>query len=308
MNEFEIVQHPQIEGINLFFDTMDYRTPHLHPEWELLWVLDSRLAIRQGEEEAVAGPGALVLLPPRQLHEFRCGGNSCTFLCLQVSPRLLAESLPAIDRIRVESIFPAAHLTGEELSQVRAALRETMRAYLERPPFYELFCVGQVCLLWHRLLTRMPCRAATAKEAAQAEKRSARAQRLIRFVDENYMHPIRLADFARQEGCSLNHMSAFVRQTLNQSFQQYVDTVRFHCACRLIALGDARMTDVCFAAGFSDYRYFSRAFQARLGVTPEEYSRRAQPPVEEQSRLHRSIHSMERLYTREKSLELLARL
>lgn len=305
MNEFEIVQHPQIEGINLFFDTLDYRTPHLHPEWELLWVLEGSLAIACGERAARVDPGGMALLPPRQAHEFRCVDKSCTFLCLQVSPRLLL-GFPALDRLRVEGMLVREHFAPAEYQALQGRLRELTRAYLERPPFYELFCAGQVCLLWHRLLTRLPCRTVTAQEAAQEEKRSARAQRLIRFVDENYMHPIRLADFARQEGCSLNHMSAFVRQTLNQSFQEYVNTVRFHCACRLIALGDARMTDVCFAAGFSDYRYFSRAFQQRLGMTPEEYSRQAQPPVEEQTKLHRSIHSLERLYSREKSLELLA--
>ena len=93
------------------------------------------------------------------------------------------------------------------------------------------------------------------------------------------MHKIRLSDFARAERRSMSYLSHFVKEALGQSFQEYVNTVRFHCACKLIAAGQRRMLDVCVASGFSDYRYFSAAFQKRLGMTPEEYSRQPQSPV-----------------------------
>lgn len=86
-----------------------------------------------------------------------------------------------------------------------------------------------------------------------------------------------------------------------------MNTVRFHCACKLIAAGQRRMLDVCVASGFSDYRYFSAAFQKRLGMTPEEYSRQPQSPVLDEMQVHHSLHSLERFYSREKSLELLDR-
>ena len=56
-----------------------------------------------------------------------------------------------------------------------------------------------------------------------------------------------------------------------KSFQEYVDSVRFQKACRLIELGGLRLLDVSEESGFSDYRYFSRAFVRRTGKTPEEY-------------------------------------
>lgn len=305
MNEFENIQHPQIDGISLFFDTLDYRTPHFHPEWELLWIMTGALSIAYGGGQYEAGPGELVLFSPGQPHEFHARAGSCTFLCVQVSPRALAGFFPAAARTRVEGIFPRAAMTGEQYGAFCDGLRAAMAAYLRRDPFYELDCAGRICLLWHSLFTCMPSRVVSAEEAAQAQRRSARLARLIEFVDQNYTRRIRLADFARAEGCTMNHMSAFVRQNLNQSFQQYVNTVRFHCACKLIAAGNTRMTDVCLESGFSDYRYFSRTFRDRLGMTPEEYSRRAQPPVQNEARLHHSIHSRERFYTRQTSLQLL---
>lgn len=303
-NELEIIQHPQMDGISLFFDTIDYRTPHIHSEWELLWVMENSLSITCEGRQIVAAPGQLVLFSPRQPHEFHGKDGSCTFLCLQVSPLILSRFCPGIERVSVDELFPRNALSPADSSYVMESLYAMTLAYLKQSPFYELYCAGQTCLIWNLLLTRLPCRTVTTEEAALAEKRSARLSRLIQYVDENYMHRIRLSDFAKQEGCTMNHMSFFVHRNLNQSFQEYVNTVRFHCACKLIDAGHTRMTDVCLESGFSDYRYFSRTFREKLGMTPEEYSRRVQPAAQEFTKLHHSIHSRERFYTREKSLSL----
>jgi AraC-like DNA-binding protein len=53
------------------------------------------------------------------------------------------------------------------------------------------------------------------------------------------------------------------------TFQEYVNSVRFNCACKLIAGEDRKMLDVCIESGFSDYRYFCAAFKKRLGTTPD---------------------------------------
>lgn len=307
MNEYEIIQHPQIDGITLFFDTLSYRTPHFHEDWELVWVVEGELEIRCGGRQCTAQKGEIAVLGPLQPHELQAVRQECTFLCLQVSPQLLERLFPAAGRTVLEGLFLREYLTPEEYGRFRQNLRQTARAYLEQPDFYQLYCGGQICLLWHMLFVHMPCRVLSTEEGTQAKKRNARLARLLKFVDQNYMQKIRLSDFAKAEGCTINHMSFFVHQCLGQSFQQYVDTVRFHCACKLIDAGSIRMTDVCFQAGFSDYRYFCKAFRQRLGITPEEYSRHAQRPVQ-QPHMQHSIYSKERFYSREKSRMLLNKL
>ena len=136
-----------------------------------------------------------------------------------------------------------------------------------------LLCVGETHLLLRELLKQLPHRLLSAGEAAEDARRTERLLRLIAFVENGYAHKLRLADFAEAEGCSLGYMSHFAREMLGRSFQEYVESVRFNAACKLISAGEDRMLDVSVAAGFSDYRYFSRAFRRRLGMTPEQYSR-----------------------------------
>ena len=131
---------------------------------------------------------------------------------------------------------------------------------------------------------------------------------LIRFVDENYMHKIRLADFAQAQGVSLSYLSHFIKDALNQNFQDYVNSVRVNAACQRIAEGESKMLNVCLESGFSDYRYFSRAFKRQFGMTPEQYSRRPRKPEAAGTVVRHSLHSLERFYDREQSLTLLKQL
>ncbi len=301
MNELEIIRHRQIEGLSLFFDTVDYRTSHIHPEWELIWALDRPLSVTCGPNQWSIEQGQLALFSPNEPHEFHKLDGSCTFLCLQIS----ASVLPGMPRLTVDGSRPQAWLSDRELRELKRRLAGIMAAYLRQEGYYGLYCVGQSCLILHRLLSRLPTHVLTPEEIVSLDKRNARLKRLICFVDENYMHKIRLADFAAAEGCSMSYLSRFIKTAMNQSFQSYVASVRFRCACKLMAEGNMGMLDVCMESGFSDYRYFSRAFRQAYGMTPEEFSRQARQIRQEAPADSRSLHSVEQFYSREESLNLL---
>ncbi len=304
MNEFEVIRYPQMNGVNIFFDTVDYRTPHIHPEWELILLLENALSVTCNQKTYQVEPGELMLFSPNQPHEFHRVGESCTFLCLQISSQSMAQVFPAIERLTVDDLFPCRYLPEEQCAGMKKSMLAIMGAYLRREPCYELYCMGQGTLLLHQILSGMPHHILTAGELSSRNKSNARLKRLIRFVDDHYMHKIRLSDFAEMEGCSVSYLSHFVKDTLNQSFQDYVNTVRFNCARKLIASGEQRMLDVCMESGFSDYRYFARTFRQQVGMTPEEYRLQADRPEQDGTAVKHSLHSLERFYTGEQSLAL----
>lgn len=289
MDELEIIQYKRVQGLHIFFDCVDYRTPHFHPEWELIWIVEGSLSVTCGSDTFVAGRDALLLFSPNQAHEFHREERECLFLCLQVSPELLnAERWRTMD-----SVFVLDYCA--EPQELRRMMRRILEAYTAREPFFELYCIGQVTLLFHLLFQSMPSHIMSADELARRDLRNQRLAALIRFVDENYMHKIRLADFAEQEGCSLSYMSHFVKDALHQSFQDYVTSVRVNCACKLIASGRTRLLDVCMESGFSDYRYFSNAFRRQFNMTPEQYKLSYKKP--ESTMISHGLHSLERFYS-----------
>ncbi len=302
MNELEIIQYRQMKGLAVFFDTVETRTPHFHLDWELLWLLKNPLSVTCGQSRFVMKPGQMVLFGPNEPHEFHKVDQSATFLCLQVSPELF----PNLPSVSIDGKAPHQYLNEQEQQEIKRGLRSIAEAYFRRKSNYDLYCTGICCLIFHQLLSALPTHILTPEEAACIDKRNLRLQRLIRFVDENYMHKIRLSDFAAQENCSMSYLSHFIKDTMNQTFQEYVASVRFNCACKLIAAGGNQMLEVCMESGFSDYRYFCREFQRQYNMTPEKYSQFKKKSQLEASQVRHSLHSSERFYTVEESLSLLS--
>ena len=165
----------------------------------------------------------------------------------------------------MESLFPQRlPAAGGFRAPEKGRLREAAEAYFLRAPNYEPLCLGQTCLAFYRLFSAMPSHRITLDEAASADRRNSRLSALIRFVDENYSHKILLSDFARREGCSMSYLSHFVKETLNQNFQQYVNAVRLNAACKLIATTDKKLLDVSLRIRLFRLPLFLRRLQAAV--------------------------------------------
>ena len=303
MTELEIIRHERVGGISVFFDSVEYRTAHFHPEWELVWIVSGALSVRCAQRQTLCPAGSLCVFSPNRIHEFRRGGDEATILCVQISPRLFSASFPALAALAADDFLLSDHLSEQQCASLRVRMRPLMEAYLDAAPCYELTCVSLCAAILSFLLRNYPVRTMSEDELAHTGKRNERLSRFLAYVEQNYMRRLTLEEFASAEGCSVSYMSRFLHANLNQSFQEYVNTVRYHAACRLIAAGSGRMIEICEAAGFSDYRYFSRCFKQRCGMTPEEYSRTR--PLSDAFPAQRSLRSLERFYTVEESKQLL---
>ncbi len=267
MNELEIVQYDNVEGMSVFFDSLNYRSAHIHSEWEILWITDGSLSVIFGDSSLEASVGDLVLVPPMMIHEFRTGGKPCTFLCLQMSPSFINQA-PFVD---VSVMKVNEHLSEKEINSIYKKLVSIMVLNLKQSPFFQLACASYCNNVMYTILKRIPLRTLTSDEQFNRNKKAQRLSRLLDFVQDNYDKTIRLSDFAEQENVSMNYLSHFVKDCLGQSFQDYVGIVRFNNAKKLIAATDMKLTDICRQAGFSDYKYFSNTFKKQCGMTPEEY-------------------------------------
>ena len=301
MEELEIIRYTRIPGISLFLNTVDYRAAHFHSEWELLWVLENPLQVIQGQRSMLVPEGELVFFNPHSTHELRKVRDNCTFLCLQIQPTLF----PVMENLSVD-VFRVGEFMDTD--KIKASLREAADCVFRRSPFFELRVVALVGEMLYRLLTSLPSHTMTAEELRNQDRRNSRQLRLRKFVDENFMHKIRLTDFARQEGCSVSYLSRFIKESLGETFQDYVNTTRFNYACKRMASGGVKMLDVCMESGFSDYRYFSRTFQEKCGMSPEQYCRSIGTSLPESTVVKHNLHSLERFYSPEQSLVLLERL
>lgn len=303
MSELEIIQYGHIDGMSVFLNSVEYRTPHFHQDWELLLGFDNNMKISSESENFMVGGGDLVLFPPGTVHEFQAENNPATFLCLQVSPKFINVETNLVS----SSFHPADYLAEGDLKVVKKLFFDLLECYITKPFLYKTLCNGYCNVLMYKVLKKIPSRCKSPEEMNLQNRKNERLNRLIDFVNENYMRKITLSEFAEKEGLTMNYVSHFVKDSLNRSFQSYVNTVRFHAACKLIDSKSCKMKEVYKKVGFSDYKYFSNAFKTNFSMTPEEYSKKTSCSSEIRPIFNQNIDSSERRLSDEESLVLLAK-
>lgn len=299
MNEFENIPYVRLKGIRILLNTVMYRTPHFHKSMEWILVLFGEMNVNTDQTTHQLRPGDLILINSGSPHELAAHSSDCTFLCVQFTPDAYVQNFPTV---LFDGNLPRKYLSDREyLHMVDQMLRMSLM-YFREDPYYDLYCVSAANEILYTLLSRLPHHELAANTSRQ-ELISGRLMRLVDYVDKNYMRKVSLADFAESEGRSLSYISRFVKSVLNQNFQSYVNTVRFYSACRLIEEGKMSMLDICYEVGFSDYRYFSKVFRDRTGMTPAQFQQ-----MEKGAHHYFSSYDQEHIFSSAESAAMLERL
>jgi AraC-like DNA-binding protein len=82
-----------------------------------------------------------------------------------------------------------------------------------------------------------------------------------------------LADVAKECELSLRYMHDLFRDD-GRTFREYITHERLMRARRMLETGNAKVTEVCMASGFSSLSHFSTVFRRAFSVSPSEIKRR----------------------------------
>ena len=109
------------------------------------------------------------------------------------------------------------------------------------------------------------------ESGVKGEERTSLAEQAMAFIEENYMHQIRLEDVAAHIGRSAYHTSRLVKEATGMNVVEHVREVRIKNACRMLAYSDTPIEEIVASCGFGSASYFHRAFRAAVGTTPARY-------------------------------------
>ena len=98
-------------------------------------------------------------------------------------------------------------------------------------------------------------------------KKMARLSRITEYIDTNYSEKITLDELANRENVTKTYLSHFIRENLNMTFQEYISSVRFERALKLLRSSSMCLTDVSVVCGFSDVKYLTRMLESHFGMS-----------------------------------------
>lgn len=138
MDELEIIVHHRVPGLTIFINSVDYRCPHMHAEWELLWVLEGPLSVTCGAEHSVLESEEMILFAPDEPHEFHMIDKETRFLCIQIAPSVM----PLTSQLQLLNRLPCRCLTEQQQNALKWEILHMTRSYLRGENYYEMECIG----------------------------------------------------------------------------------------------------------------------------------------------------------------------
>ena len=74
-------------------------------------------------------------------------------------------------------------------------------------------------------------------------------------------------------------MSSIFLKDCGVNFKDYLSSIRFDYAKKMLEFSDMTVTDICFESGINDYANFERSFKAKFGISPREYRKSYQTEI-----------------------------
>ena len=96
----------------------------------------------------------------------------------------------------------------------------------------------------------------------------------MRYAQDHLTEAMRVEDLALAAHVSKRVCFRLFQEKLHVSPVEYIRSLRFQEACRLLATTAEPITQVGYACGLGSASYFGQVFRQRFGCTPAEYRRK----------------------------------
>lgn len=265
--------------------TLSYRSTkriaadfHSHPEYEIFYFHEGKSNYLIGDRIYTLSAGDLIIMHGLTLH------------CPKLNHRnAYIRSVIHFDPSYVQTInplFPQTRLLEpfEELQNHRVNLQdeikeefESMLSKLDRlnrsteEGKRQRFLLGFLDILFFILpLFRQPLRAANDHQSDKEKN----VQRIISFLEQNYMLDLKLDQLERGLHLSKYYLSKIFKEVTGVTIFEFLYQRRINQAKVLFMMEKHKsVTEVCYQVGFKHLSHFSRMFKVKVGMTPEQYKR-----------------------------------
>ena len=267
--EYEIVAYPKLNHVRASIVQIVNRNTHIHQALELGLVLEGKAIVQLGGKKFPIGKGSLFFFNANEPHEIIAESQAGVRIAyLQVSSAFCREYLNCFRNLELLKNDLSGFLPPEQLAELTALMLDTLEDYMsaDEGDFHGLQCICNICQLYRKLLEFVPYRQITESAYLSRNKKMARLSRITEYINNNYSEKLTLELLAKREGVTPTYLSHFIRDNLHMTFQDYVNSVRFERALKLLRSTTMCLTDVSVVSGFSDVKYLTRMLEKQFGT------------------------------------------
>lgn len=266
-DEYEVVGYPKLTHVQANVVQIVNRNTHVHSALELGLTLEGDGIVRVNDNSFSIHRGSLFLFNANEPHEIiAADSDGVKIAYLQVANSFCSEYVSCFRNLELLKNDLSVFLTPDKRREIVGLVVQALRDYLsENSDVYGLRCICSICQLYSKLLSYIPYRQMTEAVYLARNKKMARLSRITEYIDTYYSEKITLEELAKQEKVTKTYLSHFIHDNLNMTFQEYVSSMRFERALKLIRNTTMCLTDISVVSGFSDVKYLSRMLEKHFG-------------------------------------------
>lgn len=268
--EIENIYHTQIKNMNLSIIEIMYRIPHLHPEIELLLVLEGNPIFIINGEYFSFKKDDIILVNSNQLHEIISKNNVSKFLSLHILPQYFEGYYPELSHIR----FLKNNIFSENKKLFKYTFFKLLKIYFKKELYYQIQCASLINIMFYDILKNCNYTKLSQQDNKKLDKKSERLSKIVEYIEKYYYEKITLKSLASYLNLSTSFLSHFIKENLNYSFRDFLTYIRYINARALIIKDKLNLMDICYYCGFSDYKYMKNAFIKYSNCSPSDFKKK----------------------------------
>ena len=250
---------------------------HAHEAIELWSVLEGSLTVRVGGRTVDVGSGEGILINSGRIHRIDPPPEgSCSYVCVQFAPRLLALDGTLADTLLTPYLKGPGH-AYRKLRADRFRHREIYEKvkwihHMERGARAPLWILAALAEIWANFCddTELPTNVRPRMDGEEAALLACMDAVRARCEERWTLERI-----AAEGGMGQSKCCQLFAAYLGESPNQYLTRCRLERSAQMLLEGDGSAASVGRACGFSGGSYFTEAFHAHFGLTPTAYRKQA---------------------------------
>ncbi len=237
---------------------------HFHEEtYQILYVLEDEGEININGENFSINRDYVAFIRPFAKHSI-LAHTKLAVLVLEFQPEILDSTIHQkllTEYFQQSSLIEVNNFDAVEIRQLfrKMLYQQTIKENIER--------IGmQVYLLEILYLL-----ARSRHEAVIMDANMMRAEKLKKYIDQNYFNVMNATDLSGRLGVSSRYVNSIFKDKFNMTPLQYLTEVRLEAAKRLLLESDKDIISICFEVGFESVSTFYRTFNQYFHTSPNKF-------------------------------------
>ena len=252
---------------------------HWHKEMEIIFIISGRGTVTVQTTQYVVKAGDIIIITPELLHSIKqLNDEKMEYFNILFDFLLLEDKNSYCFEKYLKGIFehtksiPICLRKNQELTQLLTPYLEYLIANRKKKfSGDELMVKSNLFAILHNLCKNSDT---VAESETKLDESYVKIKKVIYYVWEHYDEKISVDQAAKLINYSASYFSKLFHKLTGTSFTQYLKEYRLEVAANRLINTDKTVTEISAETGFCNLPYFTRAFEKKFGVTPNQYKKR----------------------------------